>query len=289
MGNPKGDWGPTRDPKRNVQIRREAEEGAAKQAAIEAAYLRHLQAFRESRAEKLPAVEQYINQQIPILLGAWQQQVDNAITDEPYAMEEQSKIYWWIALGGNLVWAATCFLNPAVAGEMTLIKIMSVAGATYGSGTPEKAAPPPDNPPAAKEGIREQIAIARGRLETEFEKKSREWASGFIRLQDWGKDDPTILSEFNAYIWQQMFPTIPYDELRFKQILNMAKEAVKSAVADFNRQWKQFQRATVWAGEAEKRRRGVIFKPVIRISFAGKPLGDASPVYDGNVIDTKFH
>ena len=261
-----------------MQIRREAEEGAAKQAAIEAAYLKHLQAFRESRKEKLPAVEQYINQQIPILLGAWQQQVDNAITDESYAIQEESKLYWWIALGGNLVWAATCFLNPAVAGEMILIKIMSVAGATYAAGTLEKAAPPPDNPQTAKEGIREQIAIARGTLEGEFQKKSREWASGFIWLQDWGKDDPTILGDFNVYIWEQMFPTIPYDKLRFKQILNMAKEAVRSAVADYNRQWKQFKQNNAFLGGGELKRRGIVFQPVIRISFGGKPLWDSSDI-----------
>jgi len=51
MGNPKGDWRPTRDPKRYAQIHREAEEATAKQAAIEAAYLKHLQAFRESRQD----------------------------------------------------------------------------------------------------------------------------------------------------------------------------------------------------------------------------------------------
>jgi len=287
MGNPKGDWRPTRDPKRYAQIHREAEEATAKQAAIEAAYLKHLQAFRESRKEKLPAVEQYINQQIPILLGAWQQQVDSAITDESYAMEEESKLYWWIALGGNLVWAGTCFLNPAAAGEVVLIKILSFAGAAYGSGALEKASPPPDNPPTAKEAIRENIAVARGTLEEEFQKQSREWASGFIRLQDWGKDDPTILGEFNAYIWEKMFPTIPYDKLRFKAILNMAKEAVSSAVADYNRQWKQFRRDNVWAGKAEQKRRGVVFQPVIRVSFAGKPLWDASNASSAG--DLKFH
>jgi len=58
MENPKGDWRPTRDPKSYEQIRREAEEAEAKQAAIEATCLKHLQAFREKRQEKLPAVVQ---------------------------------------------------------------------------------------------------------------------------------------------------------------------------------------------------------------------------------------
>ena len=152
-----------------------------------------------------------------------------------------------------------------------------------------EAAPPPDNPPSAKEGIREQIAIARGTLEEEFQKKRREWASEFIRLQDWGKDDPTILGEFNAYIWEKMFPTIPYDKLRFKEILKMAKEAVSSAVADYNRQWKQFVQDAAWYGESERKRGHIVFRAVLRISFAGKPLWDASDISDGRHLDVRFH
>jgi hypothetical protein len=49
MGYPKGDWAPTRDPKRNAEITREVK----KEAANEAAYLKHLQAFRERRAQNL--------------------------------------------------------------------------------------------------------------------------------------------------------------------------------------------------------------------------------------------
>jgi hypothetical protein len=284
MGNPKGDWGPTRDPKRNAQISRDAD----KQAAIEAAYLRHLQAFRERRTEKLPAVEEYINHHIPILLNAWQQQVDNAITDESYPMEPESKVFWWIALGGNLLWAATCFLNPAAAGEMVLIKLMSVIGAAIGTGVAEKASPPPDTPDAAKVGLRQQIAKARGKLEAEFQKKRREWASSFVRLQDWAKNDDTLLDEFNVYLWQQMFPTIPYDDDRFDQIRIMAVEAVKSAVADYNRQWKEFKRATVWAGQKELKKHHVAFQPVIRISFGGKPLWDSSDIAVGRA-NLRFH
>jgi hypothetical protein len=113
MANPKGDWGPTQDPRRNAEIAREVD----KQAAIEAAYLKHLQAFRERRAQQLPGIEKYINQQIPILLDAWQQQVDNAITDATYAVAPESEVFWWIALGGNLLWAAASLLDPAVAAE----------------------------------------------------------------------------------------------------------------------------------------------------------------------------
>lgn len=144
MGNPKGDWAPTRDPKRNAEITRQWQ----KQAANEAAYLKHLQAFRERRAHNLPGIEKYINQQIPILLGAWQEQVDNAITDAEYPVEPESKIFFWIALGGNLLWAATCLVNPAAG---LAIGVMSFAGAFIGSGGIQKVAGEPDSPPPAQQ------------------------------------------------------------------------------------------------------------------------------------------
>jgi len=91
MGYPKGDWAQTRDPKK-AEITREVKKKK------EAAYL---QAFRERRAQDLPGIEEYINTHIP--LNARKSEVDIAITDAektPAALE--SKILWWIALGGGL-------------------------------------------------------------------------------------------------------------------------------------------------------------------------------------------
>jgi hypothetical protein len=48
-------------------------------------------------------------------------------------MEEESKFYFLVALGGNLLWAATCFLDPAAPGQVVLIKLMSGLGAAIGS------------------------------------------------------------------------------------------------------------------------------------------------------------
>jgi hypothetical protein len=283
MGSPKGDWGPTRDPKRNAQIRRQVE----KEAAAEAAFLRHLQAFRERRAEKLPTMVAHINDQIPHLLDSWAIWVNGAITDADYPIEDATKDYWLIALAGNLIWAATCFIDPALPIAITLIKVMSVSGAVIGAGAPEKLGPPPANPPSPKEKIRDQLAKARGRLQREYTAKSREWASRFIRLQDWDVNDTTIVEEFNVYLWSQMFPTIPYDDDRFSKILEMAKTAVGSAVADYNRQWAECKRKNKWAGPAELLKHGD-FRPVIRVSFAGKPLWDTSDIANRGG-DLRFH
>jgi hypothetical protein len=281
MGNPKGDWAPTRDPKRNAQIARDAE----KQAAIEAAYLKHLQAFRERRAHNLPGILTYINQQIPILVGAWQQQVDNAITDADYVpVESESKLYWWIALGGNLLWAATCLVNPEAALAGVLIKGMSFAGAAIGSGgiqaMGDLGPPEPKNPEDAKAMLRKKVAKARGGLETYYQEKRQDWGSRFERLQDWDQPDDALLNQFNVYIWQQMFASIPYDNDRFDRIHETAVDAVKSAVADFNRQWTKFKRDNVWLGPKELKKRNVVFRPILRIQFDGKPLGNPETIAD---------
>jgi hypothetical protein len=280
MGNPKDDWGPTRDPRRNAQIRREVD----KQAAIEAAYLKHLQAFRERRAQNLPGIAMYINQQIPILLGAWQQQVDNAITDAVYPIPHESQVFWWIALGGNLLWAATSLLDPAVAAEQALIILMSHVGGIAAAGAAKKAWGEPDSPEGAKEKIRQQIAKARGELDKYFQEKRREWGSRFERLQDWDQSDDILLDQFNAYIWKQMFPSIPYDADRFDRIRLMAVEAVQSAVADYTNQWIKFERFAAYYGEKERKRHNIGFRPVLRISFGGKPLWSAT-----DVASSKFY
>jgi hypothetical protein len=96
MGYPKGDWAQTRDPKRNAEITREVK----KEAANEAAYF---QALRERRAHDLPGIAEHINTHTQIPLNARKSEVDLAITDAaniPVAPE--SKILWWIALGGGL-------------------------------------------------------------------------------------------------------------------------------------------------------------------------------------------
>ena len=92
MGNPKRDWAPTRDPKRNAEITREVKNEAA-----------YLQAFRERSAQELPGIEEYINTHTQIPLNARKSEVDLAITDaENIPVAPESKILWWIALGGSL-------------------------------------------------------------------------------------------------------------------------------------------------------------------------------------------
>jgi hypothetical protein len=272
------DWGPTRSPARNAEIHKEVEADARRAKAYE----EHLEAFKQRRRAKLPFAAQDINLLIPSLLNSWQQQVDSAITDVPNPAEPESKVYWYVALAGNLIWAGTCFLNPAAAGEAVLIKILSFAGAAYGSGTlqqvsPGSSFPAPSDVNGAREMLRKQVAQARGKLETYFEGKRDEWATGVPRLQDWNTEN-AALDAFNKYVWEQMFPWIPYDNDRFDAIRVQAIAMVKEAYANYMRQWQQFVRDAAWYGEATRTKYGIVFKPVIQVSFGGKPLWDAHEV-----------
>ncbi|MFK4530164.1 hypothetical protein ABIF90_008145 [Bradyrhizobium japonicum] len=272
-GDPKrGDRGSTRDPKRNAQIGR--------QAAGTPDFGEYLEAASD--------MEKSIDGKIESLLNAWQTQVDSAITDAPNPLDDESRKYFWIALAGNLLWASTVFLNPAVAGELTLIRVMSGVGAAIGSGAYERTskehssdnAPPPHDP---KYLMREQVAKARGTLEEHFKTKRHEFAWGFPELKDWPKS--SALDALDRYMWKQMFPWIRYDTDRFNNIRLEALEKVKGTLADYNRQWQQYKQATVWAGKAELKRRNVEFRPILLISFGGKVLSGRA----ADRLDTKFH
>jgi hypothetical protein len=83
--------GPNPGSKRNAEITREVKNEAA-----------YLQAFRERSAQELPGIEEYINTHTQIPLNARKSEVDLAITDaENIPVAPESKILWWIALGGS--------------------------------------------------------------------------------------------------------------------------------------------------------------------------------------------
>jgi hypothetical protein len=65
-------------------------------------------------------------------LGEWYQNARWGIEKASLSGPDEAMKWFLVALGGNLLWAATAFLNPAAA---VAIRVMSVAGATIGSGT----------------------------------------------------------------------------------------------------------------------------------------------------------
>lgn len=276
MGNSNlPDWGPTRDPKRNAQIAADAKAELRREQAFE----KDFAAFKERRHKFIPDAMRRVDDRIDIYLVSWKEDMDAVIDSVPVPSVPEGKNPWYVALAGNLLWAATCFLDPAAAGYVVMMRVMSVSGGVLASGmAPSPGGRMPRNPPAdtpngAKQLVLDAVASAKGQLETYFKGMRREWASEFPRLQDWNEPDPTVLDSFDAYIWDKMFPWIPYSDKRDEQIEAEALKMVRSVFADYMRQWQTYLRSNPWAGEGEMAKYAATdFRPVLRLSFQGKPL-----------------
>jgi hypothetical protein len=232
-------------------------------------------ADKAARAERLLRLAELIDHQIQINLGSWQQQADNAISDAHPPQDEKSSAYFYFALAGNLLWAATCFLNPQVAIEAVFIKIMSVVGASYGSNTLQQFAGAAGSPDDPKPVIRGMVAKKRGELEKYFKGFSQEWAATLDGLASWeapALDPEQLVDEFDQYIWEQMFPTVPFDTNRFDAIRTSFVAVIQTALVDFNVQWNQWIRTASNFGGAERKRLHIEFHPVLRIVWGGKVL-----------------
>jgi hypothetical protein len=104
-----------------------------------------------------------VKTKIQLALERWRNQTAAGIRDAKFTGGDANAEKWfWFALAGNLLWAATAFVNPALFVELqvvkhltkaqqdqalkaaeqassTMIKWMSVSGATVGSGSLQKA------------------------------------------------------------------------------------------------------------------------------------------------------
>jgi hypothetical protein len=108
--------------------------------------------------------------------------------------EEDSILYWIVALAGNMVWAGTIFMkpNPVTGLPSTAQKALSVIGAGFGSDTARQvknlvqSAPEPDR---AKEFFSEIIAVRADQMEVSLIDGITEWArmDFFEELRRWMK------------------------------------------------------------------------------------------------------
>lgn len=82
------------------------------------------------KQKRIAALEMYVNQQMQINLTSWKIEMGEAINLAAYPAQEESRIYWYIALAGNLLWAATCLLAPPAAAGAGVIAVAAEAAAT---------------------------------------------------------------------------------------------------------------------------------------------------------------
>jgi hypothetical protein len=93
------DWSPTRDPKKNAEIEAQLRVEKRVDAGIAEIHRR--------RMEKLPHAAEYVGILIKQYLDEWALWVNTAIGDVSIPADKDGKIWWWVALAGNLIWAAT--------------------------------------------------------------------------------------------------------------------------------------------------------------------------------------
>lgn len=220
---------------------------------------------RQQAADKL---SEYVNEQVQNFLNGWEIHAQSALTVSQMPQDEDSKVYWYIALLGNMIWAGTCLLNPESAAAAIII--MSFSGAAVGSGSIEQLYKnPPEKPDDAKKLIAGEIAQKRDELETQFRKERYKWASEIVALESWesNKTPNDLIDMADAYIWKKMFPRILYTDKKYSTIFQGCVSNITAMLVDFNNQWHQWLRNAAWFGEAERKRRNMYFKYIQTVSF----------------------
>jgi hypothetical protein len=207
---------------------------------------------------------QHIDTQIQTFLNGWQTQALGALMAAQQPPEDGSKVFWYIALGGNLLWAGTCLINPASAG----ITIMSFSGAAIGSGSIEQLwKNPPEEPADAKALASGWVSQKRDALEATFKKARREWATDLAGLDGFGGTAEQTLDMINAYIWTHMFPRIAHDDRKYSTIHTLCLKNIEAMLADFRTQWQKYVQRASWFGMAERKRRNIYFQYVPTVQF----------------------
>ena len=233
----------------------------------------------DSQQRMADQLVEYIDLQTQSFLNGWQIQAVSALMAAQQPPEDSSKVFWFIALGGNLLWAGTCLVNPAAAGGIT---IMSFAGAAIGSGSVEQIwKSPPEEPADAKALASGWISQKRDQLEATFKAKRREWATDLAGLDGFGGTTEQILDMFQTYIWKNMFPRIAYDNHKYSAVHTSCVKNIETMLADFRTQWQKYVQRASWFGMAERKRRNIYFKYSPNVDF-DLASGDLKAIPEGD-------
>lgn len=80
------------------------------------------------KTTRVAALKHHVHGLVKTYLDEWKDQMDVALTDAKPS-DEKSRFYWYVALAGNLLWAATCFINLEAAVSVSAIRRALAAGA----------------------------------------------------------------------------------------------------------------------------------------------------------------
>lgn len=171
------------------------------------------------------------------LLNFWYFASRFGIENANLAGDDRAAAFFLIALGGNLVWAATSFLNPAAA---LAIRLMSVGGAIVGSGT---------YPMLVSQGLpvdqcRERAKDMLGAIYTKFANEKIDLTNQLLReFEKWGLMDRNYAEHAEmrrSFAWGFLFDSkIPYNDPRALE--REAKGDVEAIWGKYRPCWHGFQ------------------------------------------------
>lgn len=217
-------------------------------------------------------------------LDQWLIQMVSAKSDA-VAPPEESKDYWYVALIGNLLWAASCFVPGAGvvskvastlgggqfarissgAGMTNLGKVMYVTmsqvGAVVGSAGPVLLATDSGGNPSGKDVVSDVLNDKRTKLGEALRKNEERWASELMHREGFGFDSfysntAKYLQEVDQVLWANIFPTISFED--YKGIYRSGLNAINGALSDFNRQYQAWTQAVRnWAEYDSRGRYGI--------------------------------
>lgn len=141
--------------------------------------------------------------------------------------------WFLLALAGNLVWAATAFVNPAAA---LAIRVMSVAGAAVGSGTMEKMAKE-DRPTGELRGMAvKSLSAAYGRMVDQSASLTSALEDAFYDQGLTDRDDAVQAKQRRQVAWKFLFGAAAYADL--SALEDGVKSDVEAIWARFLPCWK---------------------------------------------------
>lgn len=223
----------------------------------------------ETREKLLDILVPYIRTRGIQFLDGWLIQVVSAKSDAEAPPDEESKSYWFIALLGNLVWAASCFVPgagvvKAAAGGMsalgkTFYATMAVGGAAVGSGTIQQLTQDSSGTPTGKDIVATYMNGQRKKLEEVFKKNIDSFAREIVRKQgmgheDYERDRTKYLEQVDRLLWEAIFPEIPYGDL--DAIYQTALKSIKTALVHFKTQYKTWSEGREYYGRSPHREPG---------------------------------
>jgi hypothetical protein len=158
-------------------------------------------------------------------INLWFTAATAALANAPQPEDTKARRNWWIALAGNLAWAATSLVDPQMA---FLIRVMSFAGASVGSG-----ALAADAAPSGEGVVVHQLARARDELIHKALPTVEGVAveCGFEMVDD--------IEEQKQRLWSRIISEAPYENS--DAIVGNMESRIAIGLKQFSEQWEAWK------------------------------------------------